>query len=150
MEEQLKKEADKFNKDEKTAVIDGKSKQILDLDDILNGTSDVASRLRNLKKFGVTNEQIGQFLEVFGNVARQDEEGDVLLELEKVFNLFVDKISQAPNGVVINPNTGKEIWPDRTRVWSYTKDRHEENVANNLVYWGDYSSRRCWYPSRRY
>lgn len=37
---------------------------------------------------------------------------------------------------VINPNTGKEIWPDRTRVWSYTKDRHEENVANNLVYWG--------------
>ena len=107
MEEQLKKEADKFNKDEKTAVIDGKSKQILDLDDILNGTSDVASRLRNLKKFGVTNEQIGQFLEVFGNVARQDEEGDVLLELEKVFNLFVDKISQAPNGVVINPNTGE-------------------------------------------
>lgn len=115
MEEQLKKEADKFNKDEKTAVIDGKSKQILDLDDILNGTSDVASRLRNLKKFGVTNEQIGQFLEVFGNVARQDEEGDVLLELEKVFNLFVDKISQAPNGVVINPNTG-EIDEELSRI----------------------------------
>lgn len=37
---------------------------------------------------------------------------------------------------VINPNTGEEIWPERTCVWRYTKDRHEENMLNNLVYWG--------------
>ncbi|WEK44740.1 MAG: site-specific DNA-methyltransferase [Candidatus Sphingomonas colombiensis] len=37
---------------------------------------------------------------------------------------------------VINPTTGEEIWPRRTRVWAFGKDRHEENVRNNLVYWG--------------
>ncbi|MGY2134428.1 site-specific DNA-methyltransferase [Hymenobacter sp. HD11105] len=37
---------------------------------------------------------------------------------------------------VINPNTGEEIWPKRTAVWRYSKERHSQNVAENLVYWG--------------
>jgi len=37
---------------------------------------------------------------------------------------------------IINPNTGEEIWPSRDAVWRYSRERHEENVANNLVYWG--------------
>ena len=37
---------------------------------------------------------------------------------------------------VINPNTRDEIWPSRTSVWRYSKERHEENVINNLVVWG--------------
>jgi len=37
---------------------------------------------------------------------------------------------------ITNPNTGKEIWPKRTAVWRYSQDRHEDNVANDLVYWG--------------
>ncbi|NEW85305.1 MAG: site-specific DNA-methyltransferase, partial [Mariniphaga sp.] len=28
---------------------------------------------------------------------------------------------------VINPNTNEEIWPQRTSVWRYSKERHEEN-----------------------
>lgn len=115
MEDQLKEEAGKFNKDEKTVVIDERTNQVLDLDDILNGTSDVASRLRNLKKFGVTNEQIEQFLKIFGNMDRGDAKGDVLLELEKVFILFANKISQEPNGVVIDLNTG-EIDEELSRI----------------------------------
>lgn len=34
------------------------------------------------------------------------------------------------------PNTGEEIWPKETAVWRFSKDRHKENVENNLVYWG--------------
>lgn len=37
---------------------------------------------------------------------------------------------------VTNPNTGEEIWPRRTAVWRYSKERHERNVAGKLVYWG--------------
>jgi len=37
---------------------------------------------------------------------------------------------------VTNPNTGEEIWPKKTAVWRYSKERHLENVANNMVYWG--------------
>ncbi|TGV21362.1 site-specific DNA-methyltransferase [Pseudoalteromonas sp. MEBiC 03607] len=37
---------------------------------------------------------------------------------------------------VINPNTGEEIWPKKTSVWRYSKERHLENIQNGLVYWG--------------
>lgn len=37
---------------------------------------------------------------------------------------------------VINPNTGEEIWPKKTSVWRYSKERHQENIQNDLVYWG--------------
>ena len=37
---------------------------------------------------------------------------------------------------VLNPNTGEEIWPKRTAVWRYSKERHAQNVAENAVYWG--------------
>lgn len=34
------------------------------------------------------------------------------------------------------PNTGEEIWPKKTRVWSYSQQEHQNNVANDLIYWG--------------
>jgi len=34
------------------------------------------------------------------------------------------------------PNTGEEIWPSRTRVWSYSKDEHLRHVAEGFIYWG--------------
>jgi adenine-specific DNA-methyltransferase len=37
---------------------------------------------------------------------------------------------------ITQPNTGEEIWPKKTAVWRYSKDRHLENVASNCVYWG--------------
>ncbi|WP_028975448.1 site-specific DNA-methyltransferase [Spirochaeta cellobiosiphila] len=37
---------------------------------------------------------------------------------------------------ITNPNTGEEIWPKETAVWRYNQERHQENVLNDLVYWG--------------
>lgn len=37
---------------------------------------------------------------------------------------------------IIHPNTGEEIWPSRDAVWRYSKERHEENVKNDMVFWG--------------
>lgn len=37
---------------------------------------------------------------------------------------------------VINPNTGEEIWPKRTRVWAYSREEHERHLEEGLIYWG--------------
>ena len=37
---------------------------------------------------------------------------------------------------IIQPNTGKEIWPKRTRVWAMSRGVHERNVAENRIWWG--------------
>lgn len=37
---------------------------------------------------------------------------------------------------ITNPNTGKEIWPKRTRVWGYGPEKHQEHVRDDLIYWG--------------
>lgn len=37
---------------------------------------------------------------------------------------------------ITQPNTGEEIWPKQTAVWRYSKETHQKNVAEGLVYWG--------------
>jgi adenine-specific DNA-methyltransferase len=37
---------------------------------------------------------------------------------------------------ITNPNTGETVWPKKTRVWGYSKETHEENVKNDMVWWG--------------
>jgi adenine-specific DNA-methyltransferase len=37
---------------------------------------------------------------------------------------------------VTNPNTGDEVWPKETAVWRFSKERHAQNVQDDLVYWG--------------
>lgn len=37
---------------------------------------------------------------------------------------------------ILQPNTGKEIWPSRKRVWAYDRAAHESNVAAGLLWWG--------------
>ncbi len=37
---------------------------------------------------------------------------------------------------IIHPRTEEEVWPSRDAVWRYSKERHEENVKNDLVFWG--------------
>ena len=37
---------------------------------------------------------------------------------------------------ITNPNTGEVVWPKTTAVWRYNAERHEQNVADNLVWWG--------------
>jgi adenine-specific DNA-methyltransferase len=45
---------------------------------------------------------------------------------------------QRPNlyYAIKQPNTGEEIWPDRSAVWRYSKERHEQNFKEGRVYWG--------------
>ena len=35
-----------------------------------------------------------------------------------------------------HPRTGEEIWPNRNRVWAMSKEVHEQNVAENRLWWG--------------
>jgi adenine-specific DNA-methyltransferase len=37
---------------------------------------------------------------------------------------------------IVQPNTGDEIFPNKTRVWSYSKDEHLRHVAEGFIYWG--------------
>lgn len=37
---------------------------------------------------------------------------------------------------IIQPNTGLEIWPSKTRVWSYSREEHLRHVAEGFIYWG--------------
>lgn len=37
---------------------------------------------------------------------------------------------------IVNPNTGDEIWPKRTRVWAYNRDAHAKHVSEGMIYWG--------------
>ena len=69
-------------------------------------------------------------LEIIDIAKKIDTYETSILPYEDCCTVFV------PKHPVINPNTGEEIWPERTCVWRYTKDRHEENMLNNLVYWG--------------
>ncbi|MBU0570402.1 site-specific DNA-methyltransferase [Patescibacteria group bacterium] len=37
---------------------------------------------------------------------------------------------------IIQPNTGEEIWPKKTRVWAMSREVHERNAAENRIWWG--------------
>lgn len=37
---------------------------------------------------------------------------------------------------IIHPKSGQEIWPSRTAVWRYSKQRHEQNITENRIWWG--------------
>lgn len=45
---------------------------------------------------------------------------------------------QRPNlyYAIRHPKTGAEVWPSRTSVWRYSKDRHEENMREGRIWWG--------------
>lgn len=35
-----------------------------------------------------------------------------------------------------NPNTGKDVWPNPTRVWAFDESSHKQNEQENLLWWG--------------
>ena len=37
---------------------------------------------------------------------------------------------------IVNPVSGVEVFPRKTRVWAYSRDAHENNVNDNRVWWG--------------
>ena len=37
---------------------------------------------------------------------------------------------------VTHPKTGKEVWPDESAVWRYSREKHEKMVKEDRLYWG--------------
>jgi len=37
---------------------------------------------------------------------------------------------------IIQPNTGKEIWPLKTAVWRYNQETHKRHVTEGRIWWG--------------
>ncbi|MCD4812115.1 site-specific DNA-methyltransferase [bacterium] len=37
---------------------------------------------------------------------------------------------------IMHPKTGKEVWPDKSAVWRYSKVKHEAIEKENRLYWG--------------
>ena len=37
---------------------------------------------------------------------------------------------------IIHPKTGKEVYPDENAVWRYSKEKHQQMVEENRLYWG--------------
>lgn len=37
---------------------------------------------------------------------------------------------------IIHPLDGREVWPDENAVWRYSKEKHEQMVAENRLFWG--------------
>jgi adenine-specific DNA-methyltransferase len=37
---------------------------------------------------------------------------------------------------IVNPNTGQEIWPSRSRVWGYGREENARHIAEGLIWWG--------------
>ncbi|HEY1173341.1 MAG TPA: site-specific DNA-methyltransferase [Verrucomicrobiae bacterium] len=37
---------------------------------------------------------------------------------------------------IIQPNTGDVIWPNKSAVWRYSKEKHEQNCKDKRVWWG--------------
>lgn len=37
---------------------------------------------------------------------------------------------------IIHPKTGEEVWPNEDAVWRYSKDKHQQMVDEDRLYWG--------------
>ena len=37
---------------------------------------------------------------------------------------------------IVNPNTGKGVWPKETRVWAFSSDMHDKNEREKRIWWG--------------
>jgi adenine-specific DNA-methyltransferase len=37
---------------------------------------------------------------------------------------------------IIQPVTGKEIWPKKTRVWAYGQEAHKKHLMDDMIWWG--------------
>ena len=36
---------------------------------------------------------------------------------------------------IVNPNTGKKVWPKKSRVWACSEEEHQNNVSENRIWW---------------
>lgn len=43
---------------------------------------------------------------------------------------------------VVQPNTGEEIWPNKSAVWRYSRDKHAQYEKENRIWWGKNGTNR--------
>ena len=44
---------------------------------------------------------------------------------------------------IVHPKTNEEVWPDESAVWRYSKEKHQQMVKENRLYWGpDFSYKK--------
>ena len=51
-------------------------------------------------------------------------------------NLTVKSYSEAYDYPIVNPNTGEEFYPSSGRCWLTSKERINEMIKDNRIYWG--------------
>ncbi len=127
------------------------------MDEVFGREESFYTQIAWQKKYATANDALG-FSPMFDhilvyrkgedfsrNLLGRTEENDSNYRLEDAIGVFrsdnytCNKTAEERSNLyypVKNPNTGEEIWPKRTAVWRYSRDRHAFNVKNDLVWWG--------------
>ncbi len=111
MDENIKKTehlAGKENKDVQSAAYDKNQNKLIDFDDLMQEDNDVVKRLKNLFKFGVTEEQVRNIYSMSSDISVGGSKEEAFKNLEKVFLTLAIKITNYPNGIVIDLKTGEK------------------------------------------
>lgn len=106
-EKKTEKLAGKENKDVQSAAYDKNQNKLLDFDDLMQEDNDVVKRLKNLFKFGVTEEQVRNIYNMSSDISIGGSKEEAFKNLEKVFIALAIKITNYPNGIVIDLKTGE-------------------------------------------
>lgn len=119
-EQELKNRTEQVNSRKEsgeTVILDGNgqrddeealSENVFKIEDLLikESNNPVVRRLNRLKDYGLTDEMIlDTYSELAGNVTK---ETDAIAVLKVIFDRYVEYISSIPNGIVINPLTGRK------------------------------------------
>ena len=119
-EQELKNRTEQVNarkESGETVILDGNgqrddeealSENVFKIEDLLikESNNPVVRRLNRLKDYGLTDEMIlNAYSELAGNVTKDT---DAIAVLKVIFDRYVEYISSLPNGIVINPLTGRE------------------------------------------
>lgn len=99
--------AGKENKDVQSVTYDKNQNKLLDFDDLMQEDNEVVKRLKNLFKFGVTEEQIRNIYNMSLDITIGGSKEEAFENLEKVFLALAIKITNYPNGIVIDLKTGE-------------------------------------------
>ena len=105
-QDNLKNLAAKENKEVSNAIVDENTKEIIDVEELLQGQDPVASKLNNLMKIGVSIEQIKNVYELSGGTQPGITLDAALEELNKVFYILARGINESPNALMVDLITG--------------------------------------------
>ena len=108
----IEKVAGENNIEHGNAIYDDVTKELIDLETLLQEDTPVAHKINNLMKNGVSIEQVKQVYEALASKGTSIEQA--LDELDKVFFVLAKGITDSPNEIVIDLTTGK-IDPIATR-----------------------------------